>query len=57
MPAAWSDEMAQMQVMAFAQGWSLKHGVTLILSNMRGVGESGSGDSLQLFESVPNPKI
>lgn len=31
------------QVMTFAQGWSLKHNVTLILSNMRGDGESGSG--------------
>jgi len=35
MPAAWTDEMSQMQVMAFAQGWSLEHNVTLVLSNLR----------------------
>ena len=43
MPAAWSDEMAQMQVLGFAQGWSLVHNVTLLLANHRTAAESGSG--------------
>lgn len=43
LPAAWSDEMAQMQVMAFAQGWSLRHNASLVVSNHRGRSESGSG--------------
>ena len=43
MPAAWTDEMAQMQVMAFAQGWSLRHNATLVLSNLRTRTGSGSG--------------
>lgn len=43
LPAAWSDEMAQMQAMAFAQGWSLRHNATLILANHRTSSESGSG--------------
>jgi len=43
LPAAWSDEMAQMQVLAFAQGWSLQHNATLVVSNHRTAAESGSG--------------
>jgi len=43
MPAAWSDEMAQMQVMAYAQGWSYRHQVNLILCNHRMASQSGSG--------------
>ena len=43
LPAAWSDEMAQMQVLPFAQGWSLRHNATLVVSNHRTASESGSG--------------
>ena len=35
--------MAQMQVLPFAQGWSLRHGATLVVSNHRTAAESGSG--------------
>lgn len=34
-PAAWTAEMAHLQVMAFGQGWSLRHGVNLLLSNLQ----------------------
>lgn len=43
MPLAWSNEMAQMQALAYAQGWSAANGVNLILANHRGSSESGSG--------------
>lgn len=43
LPAAWNDEMAQMQVLPFAQGWSLRHNATLVVSNHRTASESGSG--------------
>mmetsp|Transcript_13922 Transcript_13922/g.30025 ORF Transcript_13922/g.30025 Transcript_13922/m.30025 type:complete len:455 (-) Transcript_13922:156-1520(-) len=43
MPAAWSNEMADMQVMAYAQGWSAATGASLVLSNHRRASESGSG--------------
>mmetsp|Transcript_21838 Transcript_21838/g.55799 ORF Transcript_21838/g.55799 Transcript_21838/m.55799 type:complete len:335 (-) Transcript_21838:243-1247(-) len=43
MPAAWSNEMADMQVMAYAQGWSAATGASLVLSNHRRNAESGSG--------------
>jgi predicted amidohydrolase len=41
-PAAWSDGMAQMQALGYAQGWSLAHCVNVILSNQPGDAESGS---------------
>jgi predicted amidohydrolase len=43
LPAAWSDEMAQMQVLGYAQGWSFAYGVNLILCNQRTSSMSGSG--------------
>lgn len=43
MPAAWSNEMADMQVMGYAQGWSYFHQTNLVLSNLRGGTSSGSG--------------
>ncbi|KAK3282141.1 hypothetical protein CYMTET_10114 [Cymbomonas tetramitiformis] len=43
LPAAWSDDMAQMQVLGYAQGWSLRTGVTLTVCNQRTSTESGSG--------------
>lgn len=43
MPLAWSNEMAQMQALAYAQGWSASNGVNLILANHRSSAESGSG--------------
>lgn len=43
MPLAWSNEMGQMQALAYAQGWSAANGVNLILANHRSSSESGSG--------------
>lgn len=43
MPLAWSNEMAQMQALAYAQGWSLANKVNLVLANHRTSSESGSG--------------
>lgn len=42
MPAAWSDEMAQMQVLGFSQAWSLVRNATLVVANHRTSSESGS---------------
>eukprot|EP01062_Namystynia_karyoxenos_P063746 TRINITY_DN56544_c0_g1_i1.p1 TRINITY_DN56544_c0_g1~~TRINITY_DN56544_c0_g1_i1.p1 ORF type:complete len:464 (+),score=58.31 TRINITY_DN56544_c0_g1_i1:91-1482(+) len=42
-PSAWSNSMAQMQVMAWAQAFSLLHGVNLVLANHRAPSMSGSG--------------
>lgn len=42
MPLAWSNEMAQMQSLAYAQGWSLANKVNLVLANHRTGSESGS---------------
>lgn len=42
MPLAWSNEMAQMQALAYAQGWTIANNVNLILANHRTSSESGS---------------
>eukprot|EP00403_Amphidinium_massartii_P036065 CAMPEP_0178440128 /NCGR_PEP_ID=MMETSP0689_2-20121128/36575_1 /TAXON_ID=160604 /ORGANISM="Amphidinium massartii, Strain CS-259" /LENGTH=494 /DNA_ID=CAMNT_0020062805 /DNA_START=68 /DNA_END=1548 /DNA_ORIENTATION=+ len=41
-PVAWSNEMSQMQVLGYAQGWSLSNGANLLLANHHGAAESGS---------------
>jgi len=43
MSLAWSNEMAQMQAMAYAQGWSIANRVNLVFANHHGTTESGSG--------------
>lgn len=43
LPVAWDMSMAQMQPLAYAQGWSLVNQVTLIISNHRTPYETGSG--------------
>lgn len=42
-PVAWDDSMAQMQVMAWAQAFSLVYSVNLVVANHRTSAESGSG--------------
>mmetsp|Transcript_20120 Transcript_20120/g.41710 ORF Transcript_20120/g.41710 Transcript_20120/m.41710 type:complete len:608 (+) Transcript_20120:85-1908(+) len=46
-PVAWSDEMAQMQVMPLHQGWSLRNCANILVSNHPWIGgstkSSGSG--------------
>ena len=42
-PLAWSNEMAQMQVLGWAQAFSLRHAVNLVVANHRTSSESGSG--------------
>lgn len=42
-PVAWDDSMAQMQVMGWAQAFSLRFSVNLVVCNHRSSGESGSG--------------
>ena len=60
-PVAWDDSMAQMQIMGWAQGFSLAHGVNLIVSNQRTSSESGSGawsaGSTQSYTFAPSNKV
>lgn len=59
-PVAWDDSMAQMQVMGWAQGFSLAHGVNVVVSNHRTASESGSGawssGSTQSYVFAPSNK-
>eukprot|EP00929_Paragymnodinium_shiwhaense_P112667 TRINITY_DN80934_c0_g1_i1.p1 TRINITY_DN80934_c0_g1~~TRINITY_DN80934_c0_g1_i1.p1 ORF type:complete len:491 (-),score=80.82 TRINITY_DN80934_c0_g1_i1:40-1512(-) len=41
-PVAWSNELAQMQVLAYAQGWSAVNGVNLVVVNQNARSTSGS---------------
>eukprot|EP00754_Rhynchopus_humris_P009801 Rhum_TRINITY_DN14089_c5_g1::Rhum_TRINITY_DN14089_c5_g1_i1::g.68831::m.68831/K08069/VNN; pantetheine hydrolase len=44
LPVAWSNEMADMEVLAYAQGWSERYRVNVVVANHRRVGrESGTG--------------
>jgi len=43
MSLAWSNEMAQMQAIAYAQGWTIANRVNLVFANHHGAHESGSG--------------
>lgn len=42
-PVAWDDSMAQMQVLGWAQAFSLRFSVNVVMCNHRSGGESGSG--------------
>lgn len=42
-PVGWTNEMAQMQTLAYTQGWSAVKNVNLITSNLKGQYSSGSG--------------